>query len=180
VKRNQEGTMRRILAFMLLAGFAGTGVALAAGAADADRLRELTDRVEIEDLMWRYCRALDTLNEGAYADVYTADGTFTYNGETSRGRAGLMKVISDTRRTRQEREAQGGGKTPPIYHVIATHTVTFTGRDTARYDSYWMTVYGTTGANAPVRVNSVGRAIDELVRVNGKWLIRTRNISPDG
>jgi hypothetical protein len=169
---------------MALALIASLVAALPAAAAspanDADRLRQMADRIEIEDLMWRYCRALDTLSEDGYADVYTPDGTFTYNGETSRGRSGLKKVIADTRRTRQDREARGGGKTPPIYHVIATHTVTFTGRDSARYDSYWMTVYGTTGPEAPVRVNSVGRAIDELVRVEGRWLIKTRNISPDG
>ncbi len=173
--------MRRTIACLLITGFAWAMPASAAApASDADRLREMADRIEIEDLMWRYCRALDTLNEDGYADVYTADGTFTSGNDVSRGRAGLKKVIADTRKTRQDREARGEGKTPPIYHVIATHTVTFKDRDHARYDSYWMTVYGTTGPNAPVRVNSVGRAVDELVRVDGRWLIKTRNISPEG
>ena len=39
-------------------------------------LREARDRAEIEDLMWRYARALDTGNGEAYAAVYTPDGQF--------------------------------------------------------------------------------------------------------
>jgi hypothetical protein len=148
-------------------------------AGDAELLREMRDRIEIEDLMWRYCRALDTLDENAYASVYTPDGVFTYGPDVSRGTAALKKVVADTRATRVAREARGEGRTPPIYHVIATHTVTFKDRDHATYDSYWMTVYGTTGPNAPTRVNSVGRAVDQLVRLDGKWLIQSRNISPE-
>ena len=45
-------------------------------ASDADVIREYRDRGEIEALMWRYTHALDTLNEDAYAAVYTPDGSF--------------------------------------------------------------------------------------------------------
>jgi hypothetical protein len=30
----------------------------------------------------------------------------------------------------------------------------------------------------PPRVAGVGRSIDELERVNGKWLIKSRNVAP--
>src|SRR4051812_35315947 len=42
-------------------------------AADADHAR---DRDEIEALMWKYARALDTLNADAYVSCYTPDGEF--------------------------------------------------------------------------------------------------------
>lgn len=41
-----------------------------------DVVREARDRAEIDALMWRYVRALDTLNADAYAALYTADGQF--------------------------------------------------------------------------------------------------------
>ena len=36
--------------------------------------RETRDRAEIEALMWKYTRALDTMNAEAYASAYTPDG----------------------------------------------------------------------------------------------------------
>ena len=52
------------------------GVAFTASKADEDTLRQARDRAEIEDLMWRYTRALDTANAEAYAAAYTPDGQF--------------------------------------------------------------------------------------------------------
>jgi len=43
---------------------------------DADILREAHARAQIEDLMWRYVRALDSFDPEAYASVYTEDGQF--------------------------------------------------------------------------------------------------------
>ena len=34
------------------------------------------DRAEIEELMWRYTRALDSCDRTAYAAAYTGDGRF--------------------------------------------------------------------------------------------------------
>ena len=39
--------------------------------------KKTIDRAEIEDLMWRYTRALDTNDAAAYAATYTADGQFS-------------------------------------------------------------------------------------------------------
>ena len=54
----------------------------------------------------------------------------------------------------------------------------FVGKDRARLHSYYITVFGAAGQNNPVRVAAAGRSIDELVRVNGKWLIQSRNVAP--
>ena len=51
-------------------------VVLAAPKSDAEVIQEMRDRLEIEDLMWRYARALDTNNADAYAAIYTPDGSF--------------------------------------------------------------------------------------------------------
>jgi hypothetical protein len=41
-----------------------------------------------------------------------------------------------------------------------------------------MTVFGAQGQATPVRVAAAGREEDELVRVNGKWLLKMRNVAP--
>jgi hypothetical protein len=41
-----------------------------------------------------------------------------------------------------------------------------------------MTVFGAAGQETPPRVAAAGRGIDELVRVNGEWLIESRNVAP--
>jgi hypothetical protein len=50
--------------------------------------------------------------------------------------------------------------------------------DHARVDAYYLTAFGAAGQNTPLRIAAVGRSVDELVRVDGRWLIRSRNVAP--
>ena len=143
---------------------------------DSAAVRE-ADRAAIEALMWRYVRALDTMDADGYAAVFTMDGTFGSGSTQRKGRADLKAMVADLKKGRDERAA-AGTPSAPMYHVIANHQVTFTGADTARYDSYWMTVFGAAGPETPPRVAAAGRGVDELVRVNGQWLIKNRNVAP--
>jgi len=139
--------------------------------------REAQDRAAIEALMWRYVRALDSMDADGYAAAYTEDGTFVSGSTQHKGRADLKAMVVDLKKGRDERAAKGE-KIAPMYHVIANHQITFTGPNEARYDSYWMTVFGSAGPETPVRVAAAGRGVDELVRVNGQWLIKNRNVAP--
>jgi hypothetical protein len=65
-----------------------------------------------------------------------------------------------------------------MYHVIFNHTLEFIDRDHARYDAYWSTMFASSGQEQPPRVAAVGRSVDMLVRINGKWLIQTRDVAP--
>lgn len=146
-------------------------------------LQEAQDRVEIEALMWRYVRALDSADENAYAAVFTEDGQFGSGANAAKGREGLKKMVTDMKKTRAEREARGEPKSPPMHHVIMNHTIEFQDRDHATYHAYWATMFAAVpaaGAAAamPARVAAVGRSVDELVRVNGQWLIKSRNVAP--
>jgi uncharacterized protein (TIGR02246 family) len=165
-----------------LRSLAIVGFLLAAGSAtaadQAQLLQEAQDRAEIDALMWRYVRALDTLDADAYAAVFTPDGKFG-SGQTGRqGTAALKQMVTELKNGRAEREKAGQPATPPMYHVIANHTLQFTDRDHARYDAYWMTVFGAAGQEQPTRVAAAGRSVDMLVRVNGKWLIQSRDVAP--
>ncbi len=148
-------------------------IALPAAADDAT-LREFRDRAEIEDLIWRYVRALDTLDADAYAAVFTEDGQFGRGENATRGRAALRQMVENLRQGRT-----GDNAAPGMYHVIANSRLTFTDVDHARMESYWMTVFeGTAPGEAP-RIAAVGHGVDELVRVDGRWLIRLRDVSPE-
>jgi uncharacterized protein (TIGR02246 family) len=168
--------MRRLttgLAVAILALGAQSGVL----ADDAAVLREAQDRAAIEALMWRYVRALDSMDADGYAAVFTEDGTFGSGSTQRKGRADLKAMVADLKKGRDERAA-AGTPSPAMYHVIANHQVTFTAPNEARYDSYWMTVFGANGPETPVRVAAAGRGVDQLVRVNGQWLIKNRNVAP--
>jgi uncharacterized protein (TIGR02246 family) len=148
-----------------------------AAAGDDVTLRESRDRAEIEALMWKYVRALDTADADAYAAVYTEDGQFSAGANPTKGRDALRKMVAGMREGREAAAAKGE-KRPPMYHVITNSHVEFLDKDRVRYQAYWMTVFGAQGQETPPRVAAAGRELDELVRVNGKWLIKNRNVAP--
>lgn len=153
---------------VLIIGILTLSLAPLATADEASVLREAEDRAEIEQLMWRYVRALDSRNAEAYAAVFTEDGQFGAGDSATRGHEALKEMI----------QGLGPGDGPQMYHVIANHSIEFIDADRARYHSYWMTVFGATEGTQP-RVAAVGRGIDELVRTDAGWLIRLRNFQPD-
>ena len=144
-------------------------------AAEAKDVREARDRAQIAELMWNYTRALDTLNEDAYVRAYTPDGAF---GKT-KGPAALRKMVTDLKKGRAEREAKGEPESGAMHHVETNEHIEFTDRDHARYHYYWMTVFAGTPKAPAVRVAAVGHGVDDIVRVDGKWLIKFRNVAPD-
>jgi len=139
--------------------------------------REARDRVEIEALMWRYVRALDTGNADTYASVYTPDGQFGSGANATKGQTALKKMITDIN-DRQAAAVAKGEPRPSMYHVIANSHLEFVDKDHARLQAYWMTVFGAAGQNVPPRVAAAGRSVDQLVRVNGQWLIQSRDVAP--
>ena len=162
-----------VLAVVLsVIGWASTQV----GAQD-NAAREARDRAEIEDLMWRYARALDTLNPDAYAAVYAPDGQFGAGANPTKGHAALKKMIVDTNE-RQTAAAAKGQARQPMYHMTTNSNLTFVDKDHARLDSYYLTVFGAVGQEVPVRVAAAGRSVDQLVRLNGKWVIQIRDVQP--
>jgi hypothetical protein len=139
---------------------------------------ETQDRAQIEKLMWRYVRALDTENADAYAATYTPDGQFGSGANAVKGQDALKKMISDLRQRAADTEGKTGQKPAPMYHMLLNSELVFPDKDHAHMEAYWMTVFGQAGPNVPVRVAAAGREVDELVRVDGQWLIKTRDVAP--
>jgi hypothetical protein len=162
----------------LAAAVLATGFTTSASASDADILREAKDRADIQALMWRYVRALDSLDENAYVAVFTPDGQFGTGRNVTKGHDALRQMVLDLKKRRAEREAKGE-KQPAMHHVITNAHIEFIDKDHARYHSYWMTVFAGSPGDNPPRVAAAGRGLDELVRVNGQWLIKSRNVAPE-
>lgn len=160
-------------AFVAVALLGSTAVA-----AKNDAAGDVHDRAQIEKLMWRYVRALDTGNGVAYAAAFTPDGQFGSGANAVKGREALTKMIDDFRRSTAENESKSGEKRPAIYHVIANSYLEFLDKDHARLEAYWMTVFAAAGPKVPSRVAGAGREVDELVRLNGQWLIKLRDVAP--
>jgi uncharacterized protein (TIGR02246 family) len=171
--------MRKVAIGALAGMLATAGVVLfSAGQSDSDVLREMRDRVQIEDVMWRYARALDTNDADAYAGVYTPDGQFGTGANATKGREALRKMVADLRQRAADDQAKGQPKRPPMYHMTANERISFKDKDHARVEAYYITAMAAGGESQPLRVAAVGRSIDDLVRVNGQWLIASRNVSP--
>ena len=85
-------------------------------------------------------------------------------------------MIVDLKNSRAEREKSE--PQPAMYHMEMNTFVEFPAKDRARHHTYWQTVFGAVGRGGQVRVAAAGNAVDDLVKVNGKWLIKVRNVSP--
>jgi uncharacterized protein (TIGR02246 family) len=139
---------------------------------------EAQDRAQIEKLMWQYVRALDTENADAYAAVFTPDGQFGTGANAVKGSEALKKMINGFRQRAADDQAKTGEKGPAMYHVITNSYLEFVDKDHARLQAYWMTVFAAAGEKTPPRVAAAGREVDELVRSNGQWLIKLRDVAP--
>ena len=168
--------MKKVLAGVVALLFVALW-AYRAAAGGNDTQREAQDRVQIDKLMWQYTRALDTENPDAYAAAYTPDGQFGSGPNAVKGHEALKKMIADLRQRTADAEAKGE-KRPPMYHMSANSYVEFVDKDHAHMEGYWLTVFGQQGPNVPVRVAAAGREVDEIVRVNGQWLIKSRDVAP--
>ena len=169
--------MRSVATAVFAAVLAATAIVAAQQQPDADLVREMRDRKQIEDLMWRYTRALDTYDADAYAAAYTPDGQFSAGTNVTKGREALRKMIADLRQRNADAKAKGQ-PAPAMYHMTANERVTFTDKDHARIEAYYITAFAAAGPNTPLRVAAVGRSVDDLVRVSGQWLISSRNVAP--
>jgi uncharacterized protein (TIGR02246 family) len=168
--------MKQLAAGVVLGAVMFTaGAVFTASKSDDELLRQARDRQQIDELMWRYARALDTGNAEAYAALYTADGQFSSGANATKGREALKKMIAGAR---PASGAAPAAPRPQLYHTTANHQLVFIDKDHARIDAYHITVAAGSGRETPPRLAGVGRSIDELERVNGQWLITSRNVAP--
>jgi uncharacterized protein (TIGR02246 family) len=130
------------------------------------------DRVEIEQLMWEYIQALDSHDAEAFVKKFTPDGQFKSRESSVKGREALKKMVLDAWK-KMDAANEGGKKKPHMYHIVTNPHIEFIDKDHARYYAYWMGVLETGG-----EIVTAGREVNELVKINGSWLISIRDVNP--
>jgi predicted SnoaL-like aldol condensation-catalyzing enzyme len=139
----------------------------AAGSVDA-AVQRLRDREAIEELMWKYDRALDRFEAEKYAALFTEDGSF---GAT-KGRDALFEMIDAFN------QAEGGP--PTMYHASSNHWIEFRGTNRATIHYYWQTYRVGDEPTSPPQLVAVGNGVDEVVKIGNQWLFQSRAVvAPD-
>jgi hypothetical protein len=71
-----------------------------------------------------------------------------------------------------------GALTGNMHHIMSNQTIEVLSPTRARVHYYWQTVFGGPGTDPVPRVAAVGNGVDDVVKVDGKWLIMSRNVQP--
>ena len=123
--------------------------------------------------MWEYIKALDSHDGEAFVNKFTSDGQFISRDSTAKGRDALKKMVVDAWK-KMDAANEDGKKKPHMYHIVTNPHIEFIDENHARFHAYWMGVLETGGG-----VVTAGREVNELVKINGTWLISLRNVDPE-
>jgi hypothetical protein len=89
-----------------------------------ENLGTYEDRMAVEDVMARYVWAVDSLDPEGYVAVFTEDAIIDSNGNISKGREEIRKIVTSLIQWRDENKAKGL-PTSNLYHVISNVRITF-------------------------------------------------------
>jgi uncharacterized protein (TIGR02246 family) len=139
-----------------------------------EHLGPYEDRMAVEDVMARYVWAVDSLDPEGYVAVFTEDAIIDSNGNISKGREEIRKIVTNLIQRRDDNKAKGLPASN-LYHVISNVRITFSKPGEALHQSYWQTVY--RDKDGKMTAAAMGRSEDRLVKRNGKWLIQERKLT---
>ena len=139
-----------------------------------ENLGAYEDRMAVEDVMARYVWAVDSLDPEGYVAVFTEDAIIDSNGNISKGREEIRKIVISLIQRRDDNKAKGL-PTANLYHLISNVRITFLGPGEALHQSYWQTVY--RDKDGKMNAAAMGRSEDRLVKRNSKWFIQMRKLT---
>ena len=139
----------------------------------SDRVQDLVDQHEIEQLMYRYATGIDTADYELVSSVFTADGEIDY-------------VSIGGPKGRWHPEVRDWSEValaafPVRKHYLTNVVVTYADdRATATSVTYWRSPMGFARADGSIHLfESGGRYLDELVRTGDGWRIAVRVTAQD-
>ena len=169
--------MKNLVAVAMLTGIVVTaGAVFTASKSDDELLQRAKDREQIEELMWRYARARGYERR---RDVRV----FVYRGRPVLGRRqrhqGARCAEEHDLRYPAAAGRRAAGRT-------ASADVSHDGEPSAPFHRQGPRPHRCVlhhdgrgrGPGHALAVAGVGRSIDDLERVNGQWLIKSRNVAP--
>jgi hypothetical protein len=133
------------------------------------------DRALIEDLQARYMFALDFGDVETYLSTFTPDGILDIGDGEIKGHDAIRKIIGGMP-NRKEAPAGDAAKLRPATgrHNISNIVIKVDGNK-ASGRAYWFH-YGNNNSQRTATLDSYGHYVDEMVKVNGKWLFSKRRI----
>lgn len=137
----------------------------------ANSLQRLSDRVEIEEVLSRYCRGVDRCDEAEFAGVYHPDGTDDHGTFSGNGREFAAWACEGARQY-----------WAASHHTVHNVIIDWIDDDVARVESYVLAFNQRAGhgGEGPGRVEVfAGRYLDRFERRDGCWLIAHRDALRD-
>jgi hypothetical protein len=170
--------MKRTITFALAAAALAFGtVPSAAHAEQTYGASYAADRAEIEDLMARYLFAIDYFDWDAYVACFAPDGELEFASGTSKGRDAIRTAVTNFSKGIGKFYHTADGNPAKLRHVILQSTVRVEG-DHAWARSLWLEMANHGEGDQP-KIGTYGMYEDELVKLNGRWLFRRRNVLND-
>jgi hypothetical protein len=128
------------------------------------RLQELLDHHEIRQLLATYCHGCDRADEVEMASTYAADSWDDHGPRKMAGRRFAIETIEESLRT-----------TRVVSHCLGQSLIRVDG-DRAGAETYFIAtvIYPARDGGAETLNQLGGRYVDELRRIDGKWLIAER------
>jgi hypothetical protein len=118
--------------------------------------------------------AVDSFDPEGYAAVFTEDAIIDANGNISKGREEIRKIVMSLIQRRDDNKAKGLPASN-LHHLISNVLITFPKSGEALHQSYWQTVH--RDKDGKMTAAAMGRSEDRLVKRNGKWLIQMRKLT---
>jgi ketosteroid isomerase-like protein len=177
MSRNQltvSGSARIINVFAV--GMAILLMSLAqSGLAQQVTMETLLDRIQIEDLLTRYYYDLSRSNAHELSEYFTEDALLDVDGTIARGRAEIAKLYQSPAPKPKEPAPAPNRR----MHMLLNNPIITIKGNTATAHLIWTGVMDEGIGKLPQIVEQ-GREDTELVKQNGKWLIKRRYITADG
>lgn len=134
------------------------------------------DRARILDLQARYMFAIDWQDAETYAGTFTQDGVLVSGFGTYRGRDEIKSLINNlAEKDAYQTEEGDANEIPPRTRHHIDNVVLDIDGDTATGVAYW-TMLTTNNPDRTPQVQAFGHYEDELVKKNGEWYFKRREI----
>jgi hypothetical protein len=138
-------------------------------------METLLDRIQVEDLLTRYYYDLSMGNAHELSEYFTEDALLDVDGTVAKGHAEIAKLYRRPEPDPNEPAPEAGRRG----HMLLTNPIVEINGDTATAHVIWTGVMNEGIGKLP-QIFEQGREDTELVKQNGKWLIKRRYITADG
>jgi 3-phenylpropionate/cinnamic acid dioxygenase small subunit len=156
---------------LLVIGLAGQ---MNAAETQNDALRLFKDRLAIEKTLQAYVLGLDGSDLEGYLATLADDARFLSKEGNYIGKKAIADYVRPVMEARRKSVEQGTAANKGTHHVVTNISMEFIDNTHVVVRSYWMYVVAhKTGGNT---IDSMGSAVDRLVKQDGKWLIFERQV----